>query len=150
MTRLQIITIPALTLIGVTVIQAACAGARRGPYFEQDFRGGGVGARDAWARVLATRYGCDTTFLGRAPTPDMRPSEVTASYLSSRVGETACRAADMPEVIRAWSDSTGVLEEWAYSSRSTSTLLQFRPGGRCIVTLRGPNERELRVTGWAC
>jgi hypothetical protein len=66
MTRVRFPAIAALTLVGFTVVYAACAGARPRAGFEQDFRGGSRGARDAWFSLLVTRYGCDTVLV-KAP-----------------------------------------------------------------------------------
>jgi len=157
MTRARILAISALTLVGFTVVPAGCAGARWGPDFEQDFRGGSRSARDAWFSVLVTRYGCDTVM-------------VKASTPAWGVGATTCAMASsvMPQVVRAWSDSTGVQEEWTVDiaapvpsatrplvlgsglRTSAPPTIGRSPEGRCRVRLRGRDPRDLRVSDITC
>jgi len=145
MTRVRFLATAALTLIGVTVMQAACAGARPRADFEQDFRGGTSGPRSVWFSVLVTRYGCDTVLVkGR-----------TTAALGA--GVAACSAASwvMPEVVRAWRDSTGITEEWEYvgtRSGGGGVLLTYGIPQccRCTLRLRGRDQRDLRVSNITC
>jgi hypothetical protein len=144
MTRLRILALSVLTLAGLTAGYTACAGARRQPDFQQDFRGGTRGARDAWFQLLATRYGCDTALV-KAPGAEGLMMDATTCAAAATV---------MPETIRAWSDSAGAYEEWEYfGSHSGGGIGQTPWWGqsrRCKVTLRGPDPRSLRVSDITC
>jgi hypothetical protein len=143
MTRVRILAISALVLVGCTVVCAGCAGAGPRADFERDFREGSSGARSAWLRVLVTRYRCDTVLVKAGGTGALA------------TGVTACAASSwvMPQVIRAWSDSTGVQEEWEVtrSSEAGQALWWWSPvSGRCRLTLRGRDQRDLRVSDITC
>ena len=143
MTRVRVLPISALTLVGC-VVYAACAGARPPADFEQDFRGGSRGARDAWFSVLVTRYGCDT-LLVKAPGAGEMATDATAC---------AAAASVMPEVVRAWSDSTGVWEEWEYygshGGGGPGQTPWWGQGRHCRARLRGRDQRNLRVSDITC
>jgi hypothetical protein len=146
MMRLRLRSKAALMLVGGTVLYAACASNRPPASFQQDFRGGSQGARDAWFRLLVTRYGCDTTLV-KAPGPGNEGLMMDA---------TTCASARtvMPETVRAWSDTTGVWEEWEYFGSHEGGGFGQTPwwgqSRHCKVTLRGPDERSLRVTDIVC
>ena len=137
-------TVLALVLVGCTVLFAACGGARRAPDFQQDFRGGSRDARDAWFHVLATRYGCDTVLV-KAPGTEGLMTDATTCASARTV---------MPEVVRAWSDTSGVWEEWEYFGSHEGGGFGQTPwwgqSRHCKLSLRGPDARNLRVTDIVC
>jgi hypothetical protein len=146
-TRVRILAISVLTFAGFPVVYAGCAGAGPRADFEQDFR---RGTRGAWFTLLVTRYGCDTVLVKARATGALAP------------GLTACAAAEWvrPYVVRAWSDSTGIQEEWNYvgfrsgnvagNAAGTAPTRGWSPGGSCRLTLRGRDQRDLRVSDISC
>jgi hypothetical protein len=144
MIRRWMFTISALTLVGIAGLHAACAGTRRPPDFQQDLRGGSQRARDAWFASLATRYGCDTVLV-KAPGTEGLMRDATTCAAARTV---------MPEMIRAWSDSTGVWEEWEYfgshEGGGPGQTPWWGQSRRCKVTLRGSSPRDLRVSEITC
>jgi hypothetical protein len=145
LTRVRILAISALVLVGCTVVYAGCASAGPRADFERDFREGSSSARAAWFGLLVTRYGCDTVLVKAAGTGPLA------------TGVTTCTAASwvMPQVIRAWSDSTGVQEEWEYvgTERGGGGVLStygIPQCCRCTLTLRGRDQRDLRVSDITC
>ena len=144
MTRPRILAISALTLVGFTVVYAACAGARPRADFQRDFRGGSKGARDAWFSLLVTRYGCDT-ILVKAPGTEGLMMDATTCASAKTV---------MPESVRAWSDSTGVWEEWEYfgshEGGGPGQTPWWGQSRRCKVRLRGSSPRNLLVNDITC
>jgi hypothetical protein len=123
---------------------AACATARRPPDFVRDFRGGSRAARDAWFGVLASRYGCDTVLV-KAPGTEGLMMDATTCAAARTV---------MPEVVRAWSDTTGVWEEWEYfgshDGGGPGQTPWWGQSRRCRVRLRGGSPPTLRVTDINC
>ena len=118
---------------------AACASAGPQPDFSRSFRGTPLASWLAWAAVLQSRYDCDTTFIRAGGGPPLDP------------GIDACSAAARvhPDIVRAWSDSTGVREEWIYTSGMRSGL-PGSPQGRCRLVLSGPDPTDLRVVMVTC
>jgi hypothetical protein len=143
MTRVRILAISALTLVGCA-LYADCAGARPQAGFVQEFRGGSRDTRDAWFRLLATRYGCDTTAV-KAPGADGLMTDATTCAAARTV---------TPEVVRAWSDSTGVWEEWEYFGSHEGGGFGQTPwwgqSRHCKLALRGPDPRNMRVNDIVC
>jgi hypothetical protein len=144
MTRLGALAVAVLTLVAGAAASAGCSGAARQPDFVRDFRGGSRAARDAWFAVLVTRYGCDTVLV-KAPGTDGLAMDATACAAAVTV---------MPEVVRAWSDSTAVWEEWEYygshSGGGPGQTPWWGQGRRCLVLLRGSSPLNLRVRDINC
>jgi hypothetical protein len=103
---------------------AACATVR--PYFEADFREGTRASRDSFVRLLATRYGCDTT------AAVFNAGKTGLGFLFAP-GMTACEAGGFVFVrtIQAWRDSSGVREQWDTPD--------------CVYGFQGATERSVRA-----
>jgi len=112
------------------LLAAGCATAH--PDFEQTFRGGRPD-RDAWMRLLSTRYGCDTAVLlvnmpQRSEGVGL-PSLTRTPAPGIALGMTACTIASLiaPEVVDAWVTRDGIREEWKYRTNAgalTSVYLE--------------------------
>ncbi len=116
------------------LVLAGCATVR--PEFEQYFEAEYQGAEnylqspshDAWMKLAATRYGCDTMVIRQG----------VRSFSEMAVGLPPCDIASAipPSVIRAYKTQTGIREEWRFGTSARRTVVYFE----------GVNNRALAVS----
>ena len=120
---------------------AACATAR--PDFEQSFTEH-TQSRQAWWRLLVTRYGCNIDAVRMA---------ARSSAQAFAPGAEVCLAAAFvaPERVRSWQTSRGIREEWEYVAAAVGSRYGRQgPAGRCTLSFEGPREQALRVVNVVC
>ncbi len=125
-------SVAGIALVGLLV--AGCATVR--PDFEQYFNAEYQGAEnygespshDAWMKLAATRYGCDTMTIRTG----------IRSFSEMAVGLPPCDIASAipPGAIRAYKTATGIREEWRFGTSAKRTT----------VTFEGATPRQMLVT----
>ncbi len=134
------------TVLGLLAVSVACSRAVSRPGFTLDLRRPTWG-HNAWYHALATRYACDTLLLKSTYPP---PPNIGASVC-------AVAAWIQPYAVRAWDDSSTIVEEWdfkngqrtyAYSTGLIDPSLSAETN--CQLVLEGTSPPFLRVREYRC